>query len=153
MIFLIWHQKQDQQKQGEKKWDYIKLQSFCTAKESDSESCSVVSRIFQARILSWVAFPFSRGSSQPRSPALQADFSPAEPQGKPRNTGAYYLFFTESSRLRNWTGVLCIAGGFFTNWAIREAPQQRKASIKWKDNQSNGRKSLQIIHLFLLFSS
>ena len=43
--------------------------------------------ILQARILEWVAFPFSRGSSQPR----------------------------------NWTGISCIAGGFFTNWAIREA--------------------------------
>ena len=40
----------------------------------------------QARILERVAFPFSRGSSQPRSPALQADSLPAEPQGKP-NTG------------------------------------------------------------------
>ena len=48
------------------------------------------------RILEWVTYPFSRGSSQPR----------------------------------NWTGVSCIAGRFFTNWAIREAPntwlQQRK---------------------------
>ena len=43
--------------------------------------------ILQARILEWVAFPFSRGSSQPR----------------------------------NQTRVSCIAGGFFTNWAIREA--------------------------------
>ena len=40
------------------------------------------------RIPEWVAYPFSRGSSQ----------------------------------LQNWTGVSCIAGGFFTNWAIREAP-------------------------------
>ena len=29
----------------------------------------------------------ARGSSQPRSPALQADSLPAEPQGKPKNTG------------------------------------------------------------------
>ena len=36
------------------------------------------------RILEWVAYPFSRGSSQPRS----------------------------------WTGVSCIAGGFFTSWAV-----------------------------------
>ena len=43
--------------------------------------------ILQARILEWVAFPFSRGSSQPR----------------------------------NQTGVCCIAGEFFTSWAIREA--------------------------------
>ena len=56
--------------------------------ESESESCSVVSDslwpmdytvhgILQARILEWVAFSFSRGSSQPRdwtrSPTLQAD--------------------------------------------------------------------------------
>ena len=39
-----------------------------------------------SRILKWVAYPFSRGSSQPR----------------------------------NWTRVSCIAGGFFTNWTIRE---------------------------------
>ena len=47
--------------------------------------------ILQARTLEWVAFPFSRGSSQPRieprSPTLHADSSPAEPQGKPRHTG------------------------------------------------------------------
>ena len=39
------------------------------------------------RILEWVAYPFSRGSSWPR----------------------------------NQTRVFCIAGGFFTNWAVREA--------------------------------
>ena len=42
----------------------------------------IVHGILQARILEWVDFPFSRGSSQPRSPALQADFLQAEPQGK-----------------------------------------------------------------------
>ena len=43
--------------------------------------------ILQARILEWVVFPFSRGSSQPRdepsSPTLWADSLPAELQGKP----------------------------------------------------------------------
>ena len=39
------------------------------------------------RILEWVAYPFSSGSSRPRT----------------------------------WTGVSCIAGGFITNWIIREA--------------------------------
>ena len=47
--------------------------------------------ILQARILEWVAVPFSRGSSQPRDwtqvSALQVDSLPAEPQGKPKNTG------------------------------------------------------------------
>ena len=39
--------------------------------------------ILQARVLEWVACSFSRGSAQPRSPAWQADSSPAEPPGKP----------------------------------------------------------------------
>ena len=47
--------------------------------------------ILQTRILEWVAFPFSRGSSQlrnkPRSPTLQVDSLLAEPQGKPKSTG------------------------------------------------------------------
>ena len=51
--------------------------------------------ILQARILEWVAFPFSRGSSQPR----------------------------------DRTQVSRIAGGFFTNWAIREAPSAMKAGL------------------------
>ena len=46
------------------------------------------------RILEWVAYPFSRGSSWPR--------------GQGQEPGS-------------WTGVSCIAGGFFTNCAIREA--------------------------------
>ena len=41
--------------------------------------------ILQARILEWVAIPFSRGSfnpgTEPRSPMLQAD---SEPPGKPK---------------------------------------------------------------------
>ena len=59
----------------------------------ESESYSVVSDslqthgILEARILELVAFSFSRGSSQPRSPTLQADSLPAEPQEKPKNTG------------------------------------------------------------------
>ena len=42
--------------------------------------------ILQARILEWIAIPFSRGSSQPRnrtqgSPALKADSLPTELSG------------------------------------------------------------------------
>ena len=47
---------------------------------------SSVHGILPARILEWAAFPFSRGSAQPRietrSPTLQADSLPAEPPGK-----------------------------------------------------------------------
>ena len=51
--------------------------------------------ILQARILAWVAFPFSRVSSQPRSPTLQADSLPAEPQGKPKNIEVGSLFLLQ----------------------------------------------------------
>ena len=66
--------------------------------------------ILQARILEWVAFPFSRESSQPRDQTLQEDSLPAEPQGKPRNTGVGSLsllqriFLTQKS---NWGLLHC----------------------------------------------
>ena len=47
--------------------------------------------ILQARILEWVAVPFFRGYSQPRDwtqvSRIAGGFLPAEPQGKPKNTG------------------------------------------------------------------
>ena len=53
--------------------------------------CPVVHGILQVRILEWVAFPFFRGSSQPRDQTqvstLQVDSLPAEAPGKPKNTG------------------------------------------------------------------
>ena len=66
-----------------------------------------VRRILQARILEWVAFPFSRRASQPKdwtqAPVLQADSLPAEPLGKPKNTGVgsllllQWIFLTQDS--------------------------------------------------------
>ena len=58
--------------------------------------------ILQARILEWVAMPSSRGSSQPRSPALQEDF---ELPGKPKNTGVVSLTLLQgifSTQESNW---------------------------------------------------
>ena len=47
----------------------------------------IVHGILQARILEWVAFSFSgdlpNPGIEPRSPTLQSDSLPAEPQGKP----------------------------------------------------------------------
>ena len=64
--------------------------------------------ILQARILEWVAFPFSRDLPNPgiksRSPSLQMNSSPAEPQGKPKNTGVgslsllHWIFLTQKSK-------------------------------------------------------
>ena len=73
---------------------YIWVVSNNLSFESESESCSLVSdslwpSILQARMLEWVAFPFSRGSS----------------------------------RLKNWTQVSHIAGGFFTSWEPQGKPK------------------------------
>ena len=74
-------------------------------KPIESESCSVMSDSLRHHGLyspwnspgqSTVAFPFSRGSSQPRSPALQPNSLPAETLGKPKNTGV------GSSSLLQW---------------------------------------------------
>ena len=56
----------------------------------------IVHGILQARILEWEAFPTSPGDlpnprNKPRSPALQVDSLPAEPQGKPKNIGVVSL--------------------------------------------------------------
>ena len=67
----------------------------------------VVHGILQARILEWVAFPLSRGCSypgiEPRSPTLQVDSLPAEPQGKPKNTEV---------------GSLSLLQGIFPTWEL-----------------------------------
>ena len=61
----------------------------------DSMDC-IVHGILQARILEWVTFPslgdLPNPGIEPRSPALQADSLPAEPPGKPKNTGVGSLF-------------------------------------------------------------
>ena len=41
-----------------------------------------------------------------------------------------YPFSSEYSRPRNRTGVSCIAGGFFTSWALREAPPPKSVPPK-----------------------
>ena len=83
--------------------------------------------LLQARILEWVAFPFSRGSSQPGDPTpclphCRQILYQLSHKGSPRILEwVAYPFFSGSSRPRNQSGVSCIAGVLFTNWAIREA--------------------------------
>ena len=67
----------------------------------DPMDCSLpgssVHRILQARILEWVAIPFSRGSSQPRDQTqvshIAGRFFTTEPLGKPKATIIQYIFF------------------------------------------------------------
>ena len=69
------------------------LQEICSTQGSNPGLPHCIWILYQLshqgspRILEWVTYPFSSGSSWPR----------------------------------NRTGVSCIAGGFFTNWAMREA--------------------------------
>ena len=92
-----------------------------------AQSCPTLRPPFsRARILEWVASPFSRGLPNPgiklRSPTFQADSLPTEPPGKPKKTGVGSLFLlSRSSQTRIQTGVSCFAGGFFTSWATTEA--------------------------------
>ena len=55
--------------------------------------------ILQARILDWVSSPspgdLPNPGIDPRSPALQVDYLPVEPQGKPKNTGVGSLFLLQ----------------------------------------------------------
>ena len=47
-----------------------------------------------------------------------------------------YLFSWETSQPRNLTGISCIAGGFFTSWATREAPNHVLLQFIFKINRS-----------------
>ena len=42
-----------------------------------------------------------------------------------------YSFSTGSSQLRNWTGVSCIACGFFTYWTVRLTSYQERGWWWW----------------------
>ena len=96
----------------------------------------------QARILKWVAFPFSRGSSQPRDQTQVYVYCrqivyQLSHKGSPRILEwVAYPFPRGSFWPRNQTGVSYIAGGFFTNWAIREAQATIRQRLITAPNKS-----------------
>ena len=76
-----------------KESEWVKVAQSCPTL-CDLMHCSLpgspVHGILQARILEWIAFPFSRGSSQPRNRtqvSRMADSLWTEPPGKPKYTG------------------------------------------------------------------
>ena len=99
-------------------WPKMKTQRpFLPKFESESENCSVVPTlcdpmdyivhgVLQARILEWVAFPFSRGSSQPRieprSPTLHVDCLPAEPKEREIRCDSRNYFWSGEVSPRRW---------------------------------------------------
>ena len=63
-----------------------------------------------------VGYDWSDLTAAAAAPALQADFCQLSHKGSPRILEwVAHFFSSRSSWLRNWTGVSCIAGGFFTN--------------------------------------
>ena len=88
---------------------------------------SSVNGILQARILEWVAIPFSRGSSQSRDQTwvtcITGRFFTIWATRETARTLEWVaiLFFRGSSKPRDWTQVSSNADRFFILWANREA--------------------------------
>ena len=95
-----WACREMEEDVSSRKWKWKFCLTLATAMDYS------VHGILQARILEWVAFPFSRASPQPR----------------------------------DWTQVSSIAGGFFTNWAIRGIQQRRQKAANskpWSETEQN----------------
>ena len=99
----------------------------------NSMDCTVHG-ILQARILEWVAIPFSKGSSQPRDQTQVSRMTGrffTSHQGSPRMLEwAAYSFSSGSSQPRNWTRISCIAGRLFTSWTTTDE-QKPNPSDSW----------------------
>ena len=90
--------------------------------------------------LSFLQGIFPTQGSNPGLLHCRQNLLPAEPQRKPKNTGVgslslpQQMFLTQVS-----TRVACIWGGFFTNWAIREAHSEKKWKSKYSVNMTHHR--------------
>ena len=67
-----------------------------------------------ARIMEWVAFPFSRGSSQPRDQTQLVHSLPAEPQGKQENKICHCFHFSPSF----WHEVMGLDAMIWVFWML-----------------------------------
>ena len=71
---------------------------------------SSVHGILQARILEWVAIPFSRGSCQPRDQTqvshIAGGFLASEPPGKTKNTGVGCHFLLQCMKVKSESEVV-----------------------------------------------
>ena len=92
----------------------------------------IVHGILQARILEWVAFLFSRGSSPTRrlNPGLLHHLQIVYQLSYKRSLRILewvaYPFSSRSSQPKGKTRVSCVAGAFFTTWAMKEALKNKK---------------------------
>ena len=109
-------------------WEKVKVRAAQSCLTLCNPMHYGVHGILQARILE--GEPFSSPGDLPnpgiesRSLTLRVDSLPAEPQGKPKNTRVGNLFLLQwIFPTQESNGFSCTAGGFFSNWAIREAPE------------------------------
>ena len=113
----------------------------CTSmnvKAGESESCSVMSDSLQRHglyspwnspgqntgvgSLSLLPGIFPTQGSSPGFPHCRQILYQLKHKGRPRILGLVAYFFSSgSSPPRNWERVSCVAGWFFTSWAITEA--------------------------------
>ena len=114
------------------KWKYP---TFC-----DPMDC-IAHGILQARIWEWVAFPVCILPTQGLNPGFlhcRQILCQLSHKGSPRILKwVAYPFFRGASWPRNWTRVSCIVGGFFINWAIREAQQEVRHKLVGTDTWRN----------------
>ena len=93
--------------------------------------------ILQARILEWIAFPFSRGSSQPRDltqvSCIADGFFTSRATGKPKNTGVGSIVFLqqifptqESNR-----------GLLHCRWILYQLSYQGSSGLWWEAHNSH----------------
>ena len=119
----------------------VKFAQSCST-HCDPTDC-IVAGILQARILKWVAFPFSRGSSQPRdrtqvSPHCRWIFYQLSHKGSPKNTGVgslpllQLMFLTQEL---NW-GLLYYRQILYQ--LSYEGSQTKNRTIIWPSNPTPG---------------
>ena len=81
-------------------------------------------------LLHWI---FPTQGSNPDLPHCRWILSCLSHQGSPRILERIaYPFSRGTSQARNWTGVSCVEGGFFANWATREAQVVPSSNAKRK---------------------
>ena len=119
------------QKAEEFPWPIIIIKAAQSCPTLCDPMGSTVHGILQARILEWVDFSLLQGifptkGSNPGFLHCRQILYQLSHKGSPRILEwIAYPFCSGSSQPRNWTRVSCIAGRFFTNWAIREVYTSR----------------------------
>ena len=113
---------------GGESWDWFEIESCCIVSDSLRphglySPWNSLGQNTGVGSLSLLQGLFPTQELNPGLPHCRRILYKLSPKGSPKILEwVAYLFFIESSKPRNRSGVSCSAGGFFTNWAIRESP-------------------------------